>query len=238
MNKQTTLWIATLFFLLMGLVQFSWAEPSLEEQSAEQAKEEQLQTNVPQTPEELLQMFKDLLADPDVDGKEFCEKRLGIDRRSWVKSKLPRTSDKEHLEMAFSSPPLPPAPFEFVEAYTNHQDKLKVLVLWFYKNPSFRITPALTRQILGETERIGVAHPRADASRGQYRVSYQYLTKKYQLFVTFWNANEANNPDTIKAFVNHTPEQIQNERERRKPFEVHKDYQPTHVTLRRIERSF
>ena len=225
MSKQKTTWIAALVFLLMGLVQAVWAEPALEEQAAERVNNANIQVNVPKTPEKLLQVFKDLLADPDVDGQEFCEKRLGIDRSSWVESN-PRTIYKKHLEPSFGSPPLPSAPFHFQEATINHQDKLSVLVLTFYKNPSFRITPALTRQILGEPENISVSEPNVDYSPGQYRISYRYSAKNYKkLYFTFRNADEANTPEIKKAFRKHTPEQIQIEQAHRMLFETHKEYQ-------------
>ncbi len=233
MNKQKTLWITALFLLLIGLLQLSFAENIQEDRETERALAENIQANLPQTPEKLLQVFKDLLTNPDVDGEEFCEKRLGIDRKIWRMDVLEKSLDKKLLG-PFDKYPL--APFEFVEAAINRQDKLGVLVLWFYKNPSFHITPELIREILGETERVGVTSPKADSSRGEYRVSYQYLTKEYHLVVRFRNADEAKQPETRRMFSRHTPEQEQIEQDRRKSFEVHKEYQPTDIELRRIER--
>lgn len=116
MNKQKALWLTILLFLL--LAQFSGAEPSPEGQGAERTLGGQVQANVPQTPEELLQVFKDLLADPDVDGQEFCEKRLGIDHDIWKDSILEKSLDKK-LIGPFGR--YPQAPFQFVEAAINHQ---------------------------------------------------------------------------------------------------------------------
>lgn len=84
-NKQKTVLGAALFFLMIGLVQFLLAAANVEE-STEQERVAVLQANVPRTPEQLLQVFKDLLANPDVDGQEFCENRLGIGRESWTNS--------------------------------------------------------------------------------------------------------------------------------------------------------
>lgn len=60
----------------------------------------------PQTPEKLLQVIKALFAYPDVDGHDFCEKQLSIDRAIW--SKYPSGAiDSEYVPSASMFPPAP-----------------------------------------------------------------------------------------------------------------------------------
>lgn len=234
MNHGTTAWCTVSIFLLLMLASFAWGEAGPEQQQeVERARAERLAANVPQTPEALLQVFKDLLANPDVDGHEFCELRLGIDRkRGWVESKLPRTIAKEYLVTSLGSPPLPPAPFQFGTIHLDRQNRIYQGRILFYKNPNFPLTPALTRQILGEPEKIEVTNPKFDDSSGEYRVRYLYLTEKYVFVVSFHNGDEADG-DTRRTFRRHTPEQIRQEREYRQSFAVHKGYRPVSIVLQR-----
>ena len=241
MQIQKVLLSMLLVTLFSGWVQNAWAESawtefSFDEQAAKQAYPS-LGTGVsPQTPEALLLVFKDLLANPDIDGKEFCEKRFGIDReKGWVESILPRGLKKEYLVTSLGSPPLPSVPFRFVETFINREDKLGGLSLLFFENLDVKLAPALTRQIFGEPQEVWVSSPTYENSRGAYRITYRYSTKKYTLDALFHNVDEDNRMTRI-AFRKHLLEQINKEREHRKLFVVHKDYLAISVELNRFER--
>ena len=230
MNHRKTTWYLVPFILLM-LVSFAWGADDPGQRATGQARAEWVEANVPQTPEAILQMAKDLLANPDVDGYEFCEQRLGIGRENWWNSPT-NTREKAYLKTRANVPSL--TPFQFIEAALDRQDKLYTLVLWLYKNPNFPLTPALTRQILGEPTEIWVGSPRDENSRGKYRIKYRYSTKKYFFDASFRNVDDAKDEMAIRK---HTPEQISQEREYRKSFAVHKDYGPLSIELhRRSER--
>ena len=49
----------------------AFAENIQEDRETERALAENIQANLPQTPEKLLQVFKDLLTNPDVDGEDI-----------------------------------------------------------------------------------------------------------------------------------------------------------------------
>ncbi|MDO5675125.1 MAG: hypothetical protein Q4G66_09445 [bacterium] len=190
--KRRTLSFALLLALLFAgwacsaWAESAWTEFTFDEQAAKQAYPSLGTGVIPQTPEALLLVFKDLLANPDIDGKEFCEKRFGIDReKGWVESILPRGLKKEYLVTSLGSPPLPSVPFRFVETFINREDKLGGLSLLFFENLDFRITPALTRQIFGEPEEIWVNSPTSEVSGGEYKVTYRYSTKKYTIDFIF-----------------------------------------------------
>lgn len=133
---------------------------------------------------------------------------------------------------------LPPAPFHFGVALLDRQDKLLSLVITFYKHPNFRMTPAVTQKILGPPTKISVSSPaprRDGDSTGVYRITYYYKTEKYHLSVRFMDGNEKNNKETCYAYTKHTPEQIKNEQERRRSFEIHKDYLPLGMEITRFK---
>lgn len=241
MTRRTLSFALLLALLFAGWTCSAWAESawtdfSFDEQAAKQAYPSLGTGVIPQTPEALLLVFKDLLANPDVDGKEFCEKRFGIDReKGWVESILPRGLEKEYLVTSLGSPHLPSVPFRFVETFINRDNKLGGLSLWFFENLDFRITPALTRQLFGEPQEVWVNSPTSEVSGGEYRVKYRYSTKKYTIDFILHNENEANKV-TMRSFKKHLPEQIRQEQEHRKSFDVHKNYRTIIIELHRWER--
>lgn len=85
--------IVMILFLTLFTPCRLWAETGGGPADTKRARE--LQANVPQTPEELLLVINALFVNPDEDGHDFCEKRLGIDRANWRKSKSPGTVDGE-----------------------------------------------------------------------------------------------------------------------------------------------
>lgn len=186
----------------------------------------------PQTPEELIQVIKALFADPEVDGQEFIEQQFGFARTDWGKE-IPKGELKKVIPNTRVNKY--PFPFYFSNGISiNRQNKLYHLEMTFYRNPSFRITPDLTRKILGPPTRLWVTSPKGENSRSKYRLTYRYETPKYYFDVLFQNREEESNQAIRSSFRHHTPEQIEKERERRKSFENQKDYQALSMELDRI----
>lgn len=189
--------------------------------------------NVPQAPEELLQVIKALFVNPDEDGHEFFEKQFGIDRlhwgksapSGWIESKFIHPSDLEHLHFQY----------QFGEVSLDRQYKVYKIELFFCKNKNFLMTPALTRKILGSPTRIDVSSPRNENSTGRYKIIYLYETVKYRLHIEFVDRTEEESKDVRFTYRKHTPEQIQNEQFRRKSFEIHKNYLPLSMEVIRFE---
>lgn len=189
----------------------------------------------PQTPEELLQVIKALFAGPDVDGQEFIEQQFGFARTDWGQT-IPREGIKQIIKQVIHYTRINsyPFPFHFDGISIDLQSKLSHLEMTFYRNPSFRITPDLTRKILGLPTEIWVSSPKGDMS-GSYRLTYHYETPKYYFDVRLQNRAEDNNQEIRSTFRRHTPEQIKKERVRRKSFENQKDYQALALELKRFE---
>lgn len=186
----------------------------------------------PQTPEELIQVIKALFADPDVDGQEFVEQQFGFTRTDWGKE-IPKGELKKVIPNTRVNKY--PFPFYFSNGISiDRQSKLYHLEMTFYRNPSFRITPDLTRKILGLPTEIWVSSPKGDMS-GSYRLTYRYETPKYYFDVRFQNRAEDNNQEIRSTFRRHTPDQIKKERVRRQSFENQKDYQALAMEIKRFE---
>jgi hypothetical protein len=223
--------IMVLLFLILLVPYRLCAETDAKKDDSTWSQE--LQTTVPQTPEDLLLVIKALFANPDGDGHEFFEKQFGIDRlhwgqgapSGWIESKFIHPSNLEHLHF----------PYQFGEVSLDRQYKVYKIELFFYKNKNFLMTPVLTRKILGSPTKIDISSPRNENSIGRYKTTYLYETEKYRLHVEFMNQAEEGNKEVRFTYRKHAPEQIQNEQLRRKSFEIHKNYLPISLELIRFE---
>lgn len=187
-----------------------------------------IQANVPKNPDELLLVIQKLIANKFMDGHELCVKWLGIDKGIWVKS-AHGTLESEYIG-PFAK--YPPAPFQFEEAVLDLQGNLAKLVLTFYRNPDFLMTPALVQKILGQPTIIWVGVPKNENSSGRYTIEYRYdsdrnIDTKDQYYINIKFINK----DEKELYLRHSPEQMQSEALRRKSFEIHKGYLPLSLEL-------
>lgn len=201
----------SLLLLLLAMPNWLWAE------AGDIPKGSEIQANVPHTPEKFLQVIKLLLASPDEDGRDFCEKGFGFDRTKWVSDG--NSGSFCRLNHTSKSSMLPYPLFQFGPLQLDCKYKLNNFELDFYRNPSFRMTPAMTQKNLGPPTRIVVSSPRSEEDLYRYSVMYIYETSKYYLRIKFINRDEDEYPAK-----GHTLEQIQNEQAHRRFFEIHKDY--------------
>lgn len=220
---------ALLLALLVGWPYVSFAAPEINKSDAEITKKDNNLASTPKTPEELLRVFKDLVADPDVNGYDFCEKRFGIKKDNWI-AFPPPSIEKVFLERK----KLPQVPFQFGSIYLDHRNTILTMEVFFYKNPFFPLTPALARQFFGAPTEMWVSRPDSrETSSGRYKIIYRYSTNNNYIDMTFWDANEANNERLSAEFRKQSSEQIEREQEKRKEFEYHKNYQPVSIELSR-----
>lgn len=218
-------------FLLAWTANIAWSQEPVENQT-KQFPSEQFAKNVPQTPEGLLLAIKGVIANKDKTGESICSEWLGIPPDIWVDNVLtPGSKDKRYVP---SSSMFPPAPFHFSSALIGHRDTLINLELSFYRNPDFRMTPEEVQKIFGKPTNIWVYRPKSEWSYGEYRVKYRYDyshdQNSYYMDITFHNNEEVNIENQIK-FLQHSPEQVQSERARRKELNAHSGYLPVSLEL-------
>lgn len=182
-------------------------------------------SNVPQTPEALFQAIKALLADPEVDGRLFCEQWLGIPKESWTASHVGYTK-AFYINNATSRL----FPFTGENMYLTGEYKIRILELWLSRaphlinTPELIITPEFVRQSFGEPEKVGFSYPFGVEGDGRYTMAYFYSYKNYTLTFGFKNKSEDSNMKLRNKFRRHTKEQAENEHVLRKPYNAHKDY--------------
>ena len=240
--------------LFSGWVQNAWAEAawtefSFDEQAAKQAYPSLGTGVIPQTPEELVLALKGLIAHRvDEDGEVLAERWLGLPRKFWVQNPLYDSDMARVAKLKKQGVPVdhvrinksnttkitisPPPPFS-LGGSIDHEDHLSWLSLSFYKNPEFSLTPALLRKHFGPPTSFGVGNPiKGDNSWGTYTVSYSYSVPEcFRFRITFRNKAEIDDKTEQYIRFNHTKEQVEIERERRRSFAVHKDYIPGEFEL-------
>lgn len=224
------IWVSIVLLTLVFSFLPSSGRTEEKEEKAISSVSRQSGAQTPQTPEELLQVIKVLFANPDEDGHVFFEKKFGVERTNWIKSKLSGTPEKECLDLSHR----PHVPFQVAETCLDHKDHVYKFEVWFFNNPDFHMTPKIIQQFLEAPTKIWVSSPKDDNSAGEYRITYRYKTEKHVFDILFINPEEAHNKEIESAFRGHTPEQIQTEKARRRSFDIHKDYIAICIELTRL----
>lgn len=208
--------------LLMGLVSTAWANACFEPYSKESIP--LFSGDVPETFEEMLQVFKDFMQDSDGDGHVLVERISGTPRQAW-RFLMEREDRVRVFEVPFS--PHYPRPYLAcsVRVFFNEQGKLTQLGIISLENPeqlalSDRITPKRVRHVLGEPTTL-VALSASDMGRPKYTIRYLYRTKNWHLSIYF------SSKELVGDFRAKNLEEEKRFREYLHDYQVHKNIQAT-----------
>jgi hypothetical protein len=146
--------------------------------------------NAPQTPEALLRVLQEFMDNPKMNGFEIGERILGIAREYWgapysvgvysptkiLEPPTPYTKDGKIIPRK-----RPPIPYSFEDGIIEldkNSDLLDITLLKF--KDGFCLTPALTREMLGEPESINM-------DEGGLSLSYKIISaqKKYSVLISY-----------------------------------------------------
>jgi hypothetical protein len=251
MKNRTMLRMLVLLFLVLLTPYRICAETVVGPVNTSRARE--IQANAPKTPEELLIVLKAFFANPDMDGYDFGEKAIGVDKANWGKGieyQLPFGGGPVIKSISFAIgcfTQTPPVPYQFSTIKLDEQNKLLSFeLIHLAQSPNFLLTPAITKKFIGSPTELQITDPTDEFSGGMYYVRYYYKIGTYNLSISFMekgdtpmsNISFMENDDPGQKLKNkrwhHTDEQIQKERTRRFSFDNHKDFLPVSLRLRRI----
>jgi len=151
MNKQKTLWITALFFLLMGLAQFSWAEPSPEEDATEQARVAEFMNRAAKTQEEFLRRVKAVWDKPEASMTEVAETITGVSMKWFRAYPMPTLETKYYaVDLEYELHPDAPYHGSFVE---NVPEKAQKREKWYRLPAGVFIRDELWLSFYGQTRR-------------------------------------------------------------------------------------
>jgi hypothetical protein len=177
----------------------------------------------PQTPQELLQSVK-YMVDPKIeDGIALAQQLFGIAPDLWNSE----GNSRQKYYVLYSSRVSLTVPYKICKMVTRHEGKFYRIWMevWFTRNLSFRLTPSMVIEVFGMPDEILTGGPSRED--GTYSVGYYYDSQKknrgYSLHVSFHNPEEYNRT-TRRNNKKHSREFIEQEEERRKSYDVHRDY--------------
>ena len=142
--------------------------------------------NAPQTPEAFLRMIKSLMDDPHLNGFDFGEKILGVDRAYWGP---PGVAGSKKEFSCYNVPSLRPqkgsrrkwfdrpTPYSPTGGICIENDRFAVLNV-FRSDKAFCLNPVLTRNILGEPEHIAQENGMLTMQYVKNRIRFHFPTKR------------------------------------------------------------
>jgi hypothetical protein len=207
----------------------------------------------PKTAEELLVCIRDFLTNPDINGVVFAEKITGMNEANWGPVKIhtsslkdPKDGQKVYYGENFKQP-MSAIPYGISEIrFEEHTYTLigidfilhrGVFPKHYQGDPDYllKITPKLIRKVFGPPDELAIRSLNLECDDlDLYNLFYTYLQGRYALKLTFW-AKGDNDLKTRREYDTHTPEQIRQERDRRKLFNNHKNFWAVDIQVIRMK---